>query len=1127
GFGTLAAQGGAFTADAGGGIAFDAASATGAITFVAGGTVAGGNLTSPGTVSVSGARVVLGDVIAGAVSLASGSDILFDLIRSANPVTLTASNGLIGANTGAGDIESGADVTLLAQSIALGLVDAGGSIAAGTTVGDMTFARLEAGSNIALDSAGGIDVGHAEAGGNFTAAAAAAFVTGPDSIITGGDIVINAGGPVTLGNSSAGGLVDVTGSQIDFSALVAGETVTLLTEPSVQTAFGNGNVTGDSLTAGAGASSITSTFGSVTIAGDTTVVGGLSVVADANITLGAVSALGGNLLASAGGDIVIGTGSASGDASLSAGQSISLTGDLNAGGTVALAAQTGAIAARDLIAGAGVSAISAADMALRDVILSGGGASLVSGGDIAVRNVSGADGAGVLVTANGRVDFAGIDSAGAVSLLAETGEIVGGTIASGAGVTVDGEAVTLALIAAAGDVTGTAGSGAFSVGSITSTGGAIGLQGATAVTAGSLAAATDLTVTGGAIDLGMGTAGGSVALVSGVGDGIVSGALVAGNAIAIDAGTGGFSGTTLVADGAVTVASAAGIAFDSAAAGASVGLSSSGAGDIATTTITAGADVTVSTGGSFIADSVTASQSGTGVVNIAAVTGITLNTLVGNTALLAASGGAVRVNVDIDMTGLVNASGQSVFLRSTGNLAALANASSGDIDIETLGDLGVSGAQADAGDVRLVSSGGNAMVANVRAREFSPGTGGKVLIEAGENLAVAGEVTAASALTMRAGERASIDAAAVGREIDLRASDVAIGSSGALGSLEATETIDISGGGIARIGGDATSASGFAIDNDEFSRIAASQSIAISASTAIVLDDLDIRVASGTGATGNLRGEGRIDFRAAEGIDVIGEVVMTGATADNALGLETGGDVFLDASTGLLEINDGAGNFLGSIEVVASNFYAMTEQALTDVQAAADIAAINDRLAQNDGIDNPDGLIRTGTLDITTVTSDVFIQNTAPGTRFGERRGFTVDELLISDPSGTNQPIVINGIIAGATGVDAVTLAQISSAFDPGSTINGCLIANPGSCVEFQDRVIDQPIQDLIEGQLEGDTPVAGLLDTPLFELREAADGQNDPLIDDPVTGAGNEDLWVGECEGEAAKAAMCAEPAE
>ena len=125
---------------------------------------------------------------------------------------------------------------------------------------------------------------------------------------------------------------------------------------------------------------------------------------------------------------------------------------------------------------------------------------------------------------------------------------------------------------------------------------------------------------------------------------------------------------------------------------------------------------------------------------------------------------------------------------------------------------------------------------------------------------------------------------------------------------------------------------------------------AISASTAIILDELDIRVANGSSATGNLRGEGRASFSAAEGIEVIGEVVMTGATSDNAIALSTLGVVFLDASSGLLEINDGSGNYLGLVEIEASNLYAMTEQARTDVQSATSIEAIADRLQERDDL---------------------------------------------------------------------------------------------------------------------------------------------------------------------------------
>ena len=57
---------------------------------------------------------------------------------------------------------------------------------------------------------------------------------------------------------------------------------------------------------------------------------------------------------------------------------------------------------------------------------------------------------------------------------------------------------------------------------------------------------------------------------------------------------------------------------------------------------------------------------------------------------------------------------------------------------------------------------------------------------------------------------------------------------------------------------------------------------------------------------------------------------------------------------------------------------------------------------------------------------------------------------------------------------------------------------------------------DLIEEQLEEDEPgepglESGVFDTPLVELKDPLDSVDDPLLDDPVTGAGNEDLWVGE----------------
>lgn len=242
-------------------------------------------------------------------------------------------------------------------------------------------------------------------------------------------------------------------------------------------------------------------------------------------------------------------------------------------------------------------------------------------------------------------------------------------------------------------------------------------------------------------------------------------------------------------------------------------------------------------------------------------------------------------------------------------------------------------------------------------------------------------------------------------------------------------------------------------------------------------------------------------------IDVIGAVNVTGATVELSLALDATGDVFLHAPDGLLSLTNSNGGYDGSIVIKASNFYALTDAAKADVAALTSLSAVDARLAKSDGMDIADGLIRTGTLDITTVASDVLIQNTAPGTAFADRRGFTVNSLLIADSANTVQPIVINGVIDGETGLKAIPLAEITSTFDPGSTINGCLIANVASCREDK---FEDPVQDKIVDQQTYD-PLPGAIESTLIDLTPDFDRQPDPLIDDPVTGAGNEDLWTAD----------------
>tara|TARA_R110002051_G_C8719265_1_gene496454 strand:- start:1676 stop:1912 length:237 start_codon:yes stop_codon:yes gene_type:complete len=52
-------------------------------------------------------------------------------------------------------------------------------------------------------------------------------------------------------------------------------------------------------------------------------------------------------------------------------------------------------------------------------------------------------------------------------------------------------------------------------------------------------------------------------------------------------------------------------------------------------------------------------------------------------------------------------------------------------------------------------------------------------------------------------------------------------------------------------------------------------------------------------------------------------------------------------------------------------------------------------------------------------------------------------------------------------------------------------------------------VQDLIEGEITPEKYVADPFESYPIEIKENEERTQDPLIDEPVTGAGNDDLWV------------------
>ncbi len=253
---------------------------------------------------------------------------------------------------------------------------------------------------------------------------------------------------------------------------------------------------------------------------------------------------------------------------------------------------------------------------------------------------------------------------------------------------------------------------------------------------------------------------------------------------------------------------------------------------------------------------------------------------------------------------------------------------------------------------------------------------------------------------------------------------------------------------------------------------------------------------------------------------MLGNVQLTGLSDTNALNLfaDEALEVILGQGTvRLLGANNAPG---GQLNLQSNDIIVATAAAITDVGLATTTDAIEARLALNDGI-----ILDEGSLVARGIRADVvggfYVQNSGTGTEFANRRGLTFGagglNVLTEGPSR----IVINGVQLGATGqvtgLNTIPLLTIAGAapapggFDPRSTFNGCLITGATAC-SFVGLESSFPVQDVIEEEADADgddgngnsLPLA-----PLITMRDIDPLSGEPLLDDPVTGAGNDDLWT------------------
>ncbi len=571
--------------------------------------------------------------------------------------------------------------------------------------------------------------------------------------------------------------------------------------------------------------------------------------------------------------------------------------------------------------------------------------------------------------------------------------------------------------------------------------------------------------------------------------------------------------------------------------------------DVSFTSVTAGGTaLIVGTLGSASGTSVSAN----GYAEVSGATGVTLDSVISSNAevRLSASNGAVEIFSRASAGTDLDAAGLSISIRSRTDFNARnLTATAGDIDISGSQNVSIANAQAtgsisiDAEEATLARS-SSTLDTTVNADDIS----------------ITDRTTAGRAIRLDTLGTVSVTGEVIAPQIAVRSSDVVIDGQGSIGLVGSTELLSLTNfsNRKAFIGG-ASNTGGYSLSSTEMTRLAgndvsimvvppslnqASVGQSPLALTPNVAPDMTIDSFTFTGGQ-NLGPNGTLRIETPGKIRIVGQVALNGMTASNTLDLRA--ETAIEAlPTGSVAIR-GANGLTGTLAMQAEDIIASSAAALADVAAATNLTAASDRLGANNATPSDDGYFQAGGI-VVNVAKGIYVQNsgisTTPGnTDFGARRGFTVgaDGFTVVQATSSAVRVAINGrqvtsttsgtpgsFVTGAdlaplikfipfgqqsgtpftfpaTGATAAQQQQAASLFDPLSTVNGCAIISSSSC--GTPLVVNDPIRDIIAGDF-GEAPVANLLPLTIVQLKEYASTGDEPLIDEPVTGAGNDDLW-------------------
>lgn len=1063
-------------------------SASGSITLDSIGTLAFDSLSAgAGTEARADGPIIGGTVSAGtSANLTSFDAITLDSL-AAQTSTLTANEAIKVANVlsvPGGITATGGSVDLNASdALKINLAEAASGDVTFVAAGDIEAAQVRASGAANLSSANGdVSVADLQATdgtivGDAVDLASSGDLTASSVIARTGDLAVDGSGAVAIGVAQAGGAIEIAGDTgVSVADARSSQTLKL-------TSSGGAIAAASSLSA----SGFEAVGKSVTLTG----AGSLTATVQAT-----------------GGDAIL----------------LSLAGPLSVGGTA-----TGAFQGN-----------SAAALSTKG-ITAGGALALAAKGDIS----GGADliGSSVTIQTPGRLDQILFlrASDGPISVIADNGISAGGFISSGA---IDLRASNGLIVTSTPTVIGTEvmaigksvtliNTGSLNISRAEATAGVLNLGSqAGSLNAGTIKASNGITLTA---DAGAITVADAASPIQ----------LAMAKSIAIGSTTDLAVAFASASDGDLSLAASSG-AVDFKTLSASKALTIAAGKDVTGGSATAGS-IAISTPASVTADDLVATA---GTLSVIADKGITLDTAASSgTTTLKAAQGVVTVATDIRPDGglIVNAptidltakdnfsilqavtTGGDLKLTSTaGNLTAGSLSSAGALTLTALaGRIDVTNDLTAAGPIQATAQAMSLTAANDLIVSNAQATGGAIVLTSREGNIGLGNASATGALSAVTPGLLTLTGSASGSTIAFTSNDIAIGSNARLGSKTATTALALTSTADRMFIGDATG-TGYRLDTGELGRLASKGDISLVSAPQTRQDEsfdllnpnnTNIVVGALTFDGAQLGSNGTLRVESPTAIGFIGNSQFKNFTDGQTVTFATNGDISLAAETGLVTLKNGNGGLAGTLRLEAQQVHAMSTAKRSEI-AGLELNAAKQRLGTNDQVNNQGGYFQAGNI-VVNIGRLLFIQNSGEnGDDLDKRAGLTANNLTISSGEGEVQ-VVLNGQVNGATGAALRTNVTLNGDIDSSSAFNGCSIGDatcgsgpiPEPEPMFDATPVVSSARDQIEDDEEEDEKEEALQASqtrpdPIIQFMTSPSSRFDPLIDEPVTGAGNEDFW-------------------